>query len=82
MNTEESIEFLEEIKKRYHSYHISTPILNRKGAIRHTSLHFGLDIIIDLLRQGEEYKRILEHIGVISNNEQVNKIIRDTLLGG
>lgn len=41
-----------------------------------------IDEVVELLQRGEEYKRILEHMGVISNNEQVNRIIRDTLLGG
>ncbi len=56
----EAIEFLEEIKKNYRDYHISMPILNRKGAIRHISLHFGLDIIIGLLKRGEIDRKVID----------------------
>ena len=59
-NNSEAIEFLKEIKKKYHNYHISMPISNRKGAIRHISLHFGLDIIIELLKRGEINQKIID----------------------
>ena len=69
MNTKEAIEFINNIPSLGLIFD-PLPLEKRKKQL------------IELLQRGEEYKRILEHIGVISNNEQVNRIIRDTLLGG